>query len=273
MTEQEKTNHYFVDEAGDLTFFDRKGRIIVGTPGASKFFMVGVAQIFQPEQVTLELAELRKQLCSDPRFKDIPSMQPSANKTAITFHAKDDHQDVRMEVFKLMQTFEIKMYIAIRYKAELAVATQKTYETLSKKTNQDDIYDDLVKRLFKDRLHKANINHIVFARRGKTAREEALQQAINQAKKNFETKWKISSDSTTIIKPAYPSEYAGLQVVDYYLWALQRLYERQEDKYFMPLAQKYRMIMDLDDRRNKNYGEWYTDSNPLSLDKLKWFVG
>jgi hypothetical protein len=47
----------------------------------------------------------------------------------------------------------------------------------------------------------------------------------------------------------------------------------QEDKYFMPLAQKYRMIMDLDDRRNKNYGEWYTDSNPLSLDKLKWFVG
>jgi hypothetical protein len=31
--------------------------------------------------------------------------------------------------------------------------------------------------------------------------------------------------------------------------------------------------MDLDDRRNKNYGEWYTDSNPLSLDKLKWFVG
>ncbi|MCO5799057.1 MAG: hypothetical protein HEQ31_20600 [Dolichospermum sp. OL03] len=64
-----------------------------------------------------------------------------------------------------------------------------------------------------------------------------------------------------------------MQVVDYYLWALQRLYERQEDKYFMPLAQKYRMIMDLDHRRNKNYGEWYTDSNPLSLDQLKWFVG
>ena len=133
MTGQENTNHYFVDEAGDLTFFDRKGRIIVGQPGASKFFMVGVAQIFQPEQVTLELAELRKQLCNDPRFKDIPSMQPSAKKTAITFHAKNDHQDVRMEVFKLMQTFEVKIFVAIRCKAELAEATKKTYEALSKK--------------------------------------------------------------------------------------------------------------------------------------------
>ncbi|MEH1998934.1 MAG: DUF3800 domain-containing protein [Nostoc sp.] len=273
MKEKANIRHYFVDEAGDLTFFDKKGRIIVGQPGASKFFMVGIAQICQSEQVILELAELRTQLCNDPRFKDIPSMQPSANKTAITFHAKDDHHDVRLEVFKLMQTFEVKIFVAIKCKAELALATQKTYEALSKKINQDDIYDDLVKRLFKDRLHKASANHIVFARRGKTTREEALQQAINQAKKNFETKWQICSDSQTIIKPAYPSEFAGLQVVDYYLWALQRLYERQEEKYFFPLAQKYRMIMDLDDRRNKGYGEWYTDSNLLSLDKLKWVVG
>ncbi|MEH2013844.1 DUF3800 domain-containing protein [Nostoc sp.] len=255
MKEKANIRHYFVDEAGDLTFFDKKGRIIVGQPGSSKFFMVGIAQICQPEQVILELAELRTQLCNDPRFKDIPSMQPSAKKTAITFHAKDDHHDVRLEVFKLMQTFEVKIFVAIRCKAELALATQKTYEALSKKINQDDIYDDLVKRLFKDRLHKASANHIVFARHGKTAREEALQQAINQAKKNFETRWQICSDSQTIIKPAYPSEFAGLQVVDYYLWALQRLYERQEEKYFFPLAQKYRMIMDLDDRRNKGYGE------------------
>ncbi|MFN6526525.1 DUF3800 domain-containing protein [Nostoc sp. ChiSLP03a] len=223
MKEKANIRHYFVDEAGDLTFFDKKGRIIVGKPGASKFFMVGIAQICQPEQVILELAELRTQLCNDPRFKDIPSMQPSAKKTAITFHAKDDHHDVRLEVFKLMQTFDVKIFVAIRCKAELALVTQKTYEALSKKINQDDIYDDLVKRLFKDRLHKASANHIVFARRGKTAREEALQQAINQAKKNFETKWQICCDSQTIIKPAYPSEFAGLQVVDYYLCALQRL--------------------------------------------------
>lgn len=221
----------------------------------------------------MELAELRTQLCNDPRFKDIASMQPSAKKTAITFHAKDDHDEVRQEVFRLMQSFEVKMFVAIRCKTALAKAAAKTYEVLSKKINQDGIYDDLVKRLFKEKLHKASVNHIVFARRGKTAREEALQHAISEARKRFEKQTKICSDSQTIIKPAYPSEVAGLQVVDYYLWALQRLYERQEDKYFIPLASKYPVIMDLDDRRNKNYGEWYTKSNPLSLDKLKWVAG
>jgi hypothetical protein len=71
-----------------------------------------------------------------------------------------------------------------------------------------------------------------------------------------------------LIEPAYPSQVAGLQVVDYYLWALQRLYEREEDQFFKPLAQKYRLIMDLDDKRNKGYGEWYSDRNPLTLEKL-----
>ncbi len=206
MKEESDIRHYFVDEAGDLTFFDKKGRIIVGKPGVSNFFMVGIAQINQPEQVFRQLEELRKQLCNDSRFKDIPSMQPSANKTAITFHAKDDHPDVRIEVFKLMQSFDVKIFVAIRCKKELAIASKKGYEIFGKKTNPNDIYDDLVKRLFKNKLHKANLNKIVFARRGKTAREEALQKAINQAKKNFERKWNIYSDSQTIIKPAYPSE-------------------------------------------------------------------
>ncbi|MCC5653508.1 hypothetical protein LC609_27690 [Nostoc sp. XA013] len=62
---------------------------------------------------------------------------------------------------------------------------------------------------------------------------------------------------------------AGLQVIDYYLWAVQRCYERDDDQFFLPLANKYRLIMDLDDNRNKPYGEWYGDRNPLTLEKLK----
>ena len=39
------TKHYFVDEAGDGTLFDKKGRIIIGEEGCSKFFMIGLADI------------------------------------------------------------------------------------------------------------------------------------------------------------------------------------------------------------------------------------
>lgn len=71
--------------------------------------MVGVAQISDPEQVSWELNALRASLMTHPRFKNIPSMQPEAKKTAITFHAKDDHPEIRENVFELMQSFDIKV--------------------------------------------------------------------------------------------------------------------------------------------------------------------
>lgn len=269
MSAEIKYRHYFVDEAGDLTFFDKKGRTIVGQPGASKYFMVGVAQICDPQQITWQLNALRSSLMTDPHFKNIPSMQPEAKKTAITFHAKDDHPEIRVKVFELMQSFDIKVFVAIRRKADMAETAKADFKSLGKKLEQNAIYDDLITRIFKNLLHKAEVIQIAIARRGKVAREEALEQAINQAQKNFESQWKISSNSSIIIEPTYPSEVAGLQVIDYYLWAVQRCYERDDDQFFLPLAKKYRLIMDLDDKRNKPYGEWYADRNPLTLEKLK----
>jgi hypothetical protein len=269
MSEEIQFRHYFVDEAGDLSFFDKKGRIIVGQPGASKFFMMGVAQIANPEQVTWELNTLRSSLMTHPRYKSIPSMQPEAKKTAIAFHAKDDYAEIREKVFELIQSFDVKIFIAIRSKAQIAEASKSDFKSLGRKLQQNAIYDDLITRLFKNLLHKADIIQIAIARRGKESREEALKQAINQAQKNFESKWRISSNSSISIEPAYPSQVAGLQIIDYYLWAVQRFYEREEEQFFRPLAKKYMLIMDLDDRRNKAYGEWYTDRNPLTLEKLR----
>src|ERR1700675_4162201 len=94
-----ETRHFFVDEAGDLTLFDRRGRIIVGHEGVSKTFMVGVAYLPDPEGAKRTLDALRADLLADPYFKDVPSSQPASRKTAICFHAKDDLPEVRREVF------------------------------------------------------------------------------------------------------------------------------------------------------------------------------
>lgn len=57
-------------------------------------------------------------------------------------------------------------------------------------------------------------------------------------------------------------------MIDYFLWALQRMFERHEDRYFAPLASKYRLIMDIDDKRRNAYGEWYREGNPITLERL-----
>ena len=71
-----------------------------------------------------------------------------------------------------------------------------------------------------------------------------------------------------MVSAAFPHQFAGLQIADYYLWTLQRLFERGEERFFSLLAPNYRLIMDLDDRRNMPEGEWYSAGNPLTLQKI-----
>jgi len=278
MPEKRAVNSYYVDEAGDPTLFNRKGQVIVGKEGVSRLFMVGYAYLPGPELAKQKLEELRAELLADPYFKNVPSIQPGAKKTALCFHATDDLPEVRREVFRLLPELGAKVNVAIRRKEYLVkVARSGSKGLIASKypriqANPDSIYDDMIKRLFKTGLHTAEKNLIVFARRGKV-RRRALQYAIKRAKDNFEITTGIRSDSATKIISAYPSQYAGLQVIDYYLWALQRMFERGEDRFFRLLAKGYRLIMDLNDTRNKPYGEWYSDSNPLKLEKIKPVAG
>lgn len=282
MTEVTNIRYYYVDEAGDLNLFNKKGKIIVGEEGTSNVFMLGLLYLPDPLKAKEKLEELRNQLLADPRFKDIPSMQPASKKTALFFHAKNDHRLVRQEVFNLLPQLKATVLVAIRRKLELAQKNKVRDFKLGEKKlvvcqtptklSNNDIYDDLVTRLFQNMLHKADENRIIFARLGKSERREALADAIKKAKKDFNKKWEKGYDRPTNIDVKKPSEEIGLQIIDYYLWALQRLYERNDDSFFRLLADNYSLIIDLDDKRNKQYGEYYKDSNPLTLQKLKPLV-
>lgn len=266
---KKKIRNYFVDEAGDTTLYNKKGKVILGNEGVSKCFMVGVAEIKNHNLAKQMLKELREELLADTYFKGVPSMQPERGKTAKYFHAKDDLPEIRMEVFKVLKKLDIKVQMVIRRKEVIAESAKLIFKATGKKINGNDIYDDLVKRLFRNLLHKSDENKIHFARRGKTERTQALQTAIAKAKHNFDIRYSKKSNKPVDIIPAYPYEFIGLQIIDYYLWAIQRLYERKEERFFNYLSDDFRLIMDLDDKRNKPYGEWYSDSNKLSLKKLK----
>jgi hypothetical protein len=58
----------------------------------------------------------------------------------------------------------------------------------------------------------------------------------------------------------------GLQAVDYFLWALQRLYERGEERYWEYVGSKVSLVHDVDDTRENDYGVYYTKKNPLTAE-------
>ena len=89
------TRHYFVDEGGDSVLFSKTGKVLVGTEGCSRFFILGLLDVPNPIVLKDRFDELLARLINDSYFKSVPSMQPNTRKTAIAFHAKDDLPEVR----------------------------------------------------------------------------------------------------------------------------------------------------------------------------------
>ena len=257
--------HYFVDEAGDPSLFNKHGKSLIGKEGCSKFFILGLADIEEPLTVALELETLRQRLKADPYFKGIPSFDPAQRKTALMFHAKDDLPEVRREVFSVLLKNKIRFYAVVRDKQVVLnkiMDHQKQKPTYRYHPNQ--LYDRCISRLFKERLHKDDGYLIHFARRGSSDRTEALETALETARRNLRIKWGITATSPIEIKAAQPHEVICLQVVDYYLWAIQRFFERGEDRFIQLVWSQAGLIHDVDDTREAEYGVYYTQRKPLT---------
>jgi hypothetical protein len=120
--------------------------------------------------------------------------------------------------------------------------------------------------LFRERLHKHDGYKIYFAKRGSSDRTEALRKSLEAARAGFYQKWGIVGTAPIEIVPAISSEVVCLQIADYCLWALQRFYERGEDRFLNLIAAKVGLIHDVDDKRKSGAGAYYTRSNPLTLE-------
>ena len=162
----------------------------------------------------------------------------------------------------------MRFFAVVRDKqAVVAYVRQRNERDADYRYSPNELYDSLVSRLFKGRLHKDDGYRIHFARRGSSDRTAALRDALERARSNFARKWSISSDAPIEAVPATPQECPGLQATDYFLWALQRLYERREDRYLQLVWPKVSLVHDIDDTRTATYGVYYSQKSPLTAAK------
>ena len=248
--------HFFVDESGDSTFFDRHGNCIVGQPGCSSYLLVGYISTEEPSHVRRSLAVLGRQLAEDPYFRGIPYF----DRTLRAFHAKDDSPEVRREVYRILSTLPIKGQFIF---ARKRVATFRR----SFASKEGAFYDHLVTHLFTRSLHLAKENHICFATRGSRARQKPLTEAVNKAAENFRTRYSGGSSTTVRVECQSLVGEPCLQAADYFLWAVQRLFVRREDRFFKAIESQIEFIWDLYDTVSypRNI---YTSKNPPDPNKI-----
>ena len=268
MSDAPSTLHFFVDEAGDPTLFDAKGRILVGQEGCSKTFMLGKLDVDDPAALDAALAALRIDLLADPYFKRVPSMQTERGKTAHAFHAKDDVPEVRHQVFRLLMSFDLRFYAVVRSKAALLdYVRQRNEREPSYRYRGDELYDTLVEELFRRYHPFADRLEICFATRGNKSRTQAFRLAIEKAEARFESQYGTRRSAEVAIIASTPPQKAGLQAVDYFLWALQRHYERGESRYIELVWDKVIEIEDMDRIEAGRKGVIYNKKRPLVIDQ------
>ena len=257
MKETEKSKVYlYVDESGDPVFFDKRGNDLVASGKSSDIFMVGFMQTENPNEIHKKLVNLRRELENDDYLKDIPSLSKSLKH----FHAKDDCPEVREKVFKLIKNLSIKIHIIVARKSTSQFKTK-----FNGKASK--LYEYLVSKLFENRLHLHSEIDIYFSKMGSTVREQNMRQALDKASKVFHEKWGGENNSRINVFVQEPSQIASLQVIDYLLWVVYRVYTKGEMRYFRYLEEKYSMIIDIFDNTNypKNY---YNKKNPLDINKI-----
>ncbi|GHU15960.1 hypothetical protein FACS1894163_04430 [Spirochaetia bacterium] len=255
---------FFVDESGDLIFFNKRGKPVnLGEKGTSRFFLIGTARIDEDlNRVAERFNQLRNDLLNNPFCKHIPSMK----ETKIEFHAKNDCSIVKNEVFKLLQGLNTSVQVVVRRKETILEQAIKTYKlTGTKRTiNEKELYHNMITRLFRNLPDSENCT-IVFSERGKTFSDNSLETALGKARNRGTS----GQAAQTVIKKMPSRENIGLQIVDYFLWTVLQMYEHDNSDYFSLLKDKYKLIMDVDDLRTDELGVHYGEKNEISLDKIK----
>lgn len=268
--ESQAPHPYFVDESGDGVIFDGKGRVLVGTGKVQDYFTVGMVECWTMDSLTKELAALRSQLLADPYFKGVPSMQKEANKTALFFHAKDDLPEVRREVFRVLEHHDFSFYAVVRTMSAVARQVKDRNERdPTYRYRPTELYDSAVRRLFDKKLHTRPAFDVIFASRGK-ARTQALRAHLRKAQAESRKAAGSYPNAAIHVRAMPAHQHAGLQVADYCLWALQRLFSRGEDRFLSLIWPKVGLIVDADDTSEKPYGTLHTRKTPqLDAQKIK----
>ena len=262
--------HSYVDEAGDPTIFGSKrgSGVIVGQEGCSKFFIIGKLEVRDPDTLSDRLTKLRRELLADPYFADVPSFKPEGRATAHGFHANSDLPEVRYQVFRLLRELgdDLRFHAVVADKIVIAAREMKRRGTNPKARYQpNSLYNDLLRNLYAKFHRIADEYHIWVARRHKSDQSRALRQAIQDAEDDFEQGFGFRRDAARITV-SDPNTVVCLQAVDYFLWAIQRFYERREPRFLDMMWPQIAEIHDL--HHGRPHGTFFTGDNRPTLDAV-----
>jgi len=252
--------HRFLDEAGDTTFYG-KGRIpILGENGVSNTFILGMLKINQPlEPLRKRIVDFCKVVQNNRYYKNVPSVVKRVSKGNFYLHAKDDLPEIRKEYYDFIQSVDCSYQ---------AVVGRKIITLFEKKHNgkETEFYADLLSHLLKDKFSIDRSFVLNVAERANSTAINNLEKGLIKAENRFKNKYPnkdiVAKVSFSIQK--YQNEPI-LSITDYLSWAVQRVFEKGETRFYDYMIDKISLVVDLyDDKSFMGSKNYYKKNYPLT---------
>jgi hypothetical protein len=264
------SNHRFLDEAGDTTFYGKGKVMMLGRPGVSLAFALGMVK-FNADLISTRKAvtELQQAVAADGYLNTIPSVQKKIGQGGFHFHATDDPPEVRERMFKFIKTIDCSLEVMVG---------RKLPSLFLRKHNgrESEFYADLLSHLLKTKLRQDQKLVLNIAERGLSTRNANLELALQKAMDRFGKKWHVSEiRSQVVFNVQTPRTEPLLNVADYLCWAVQRVFERGEMRHYEFVREKVGWVVDLYDSANyEGNRNKYTRERPLTAEnKLVYNAG
>jgi hypothetical protein len=257
-----KENHRFLDEAGDSTFYGKGKTNIIGTQGVSRCFILGMVKYREPlDELRLKIDRLQQEIAENELFQ-VPSVVKKRNSEGgYYFHATDDLPEVRLKVFEMIKQLDCS------FEAVVGRKDIERYET-KHKGKEEYFYADLLSHLLKNKLAKGEKMVLHIAEKGKSTKHSNLDLALRKAIQRYQNGVEKVVNTSVVFNVAYPTQEPLLNVADYFCWAIQRVFERGETRYYNYLKDKISLVIDVYDSDNyKKWSNYYTPKNPLTSEK------
>lgn len=197
--------NFFVDEFGDPVFYDKKGRLIVGSEGCSLILGLGFVELYDRHPARQAILALQHDIVNDPYLNKIPSV---VKHTSVALHAAKDVPEVRYLMYRLIAKLDFKAQFVVSCKSETVFRELHN-------SNENIYYDRMVGRLFSTVLHRVKANKICFSSRGSRDRRLPLEQAIYKAREDFEAYYSKRVVGTTFqVQAQSPAGEPCLSIID-----------------------------------------------------------
>jgi len=263
-TEEKHFYHRFLDEAGDTTFYG-KGKVrILGNEGVSKCFILGMLKINEPlDFIRDKILELQNEISADPYFESIPSIKKKRGKRGYYLHAKDDIPEVRKLMYDLIKS------INCSFECIVARKMYPIYEGIHN-GNESEFYADLLSHILKNKFRKYHTLVLNIATRKKCTTHSNLQSGLMKASERANSKNPCAENNCRIVfNIQEPTNEPLLNIADYFCWAVQRVFEKGETRYYDFLSEKISLVVDLyDSEKFKGSKNYYTKRNKLTKENL-----